>query len=132
MNNRLEGKRAVVTGSTGGIGSEVARMLCEAGCKVVPASVDSAEARAALAAETGAPRGGTSPGVRPRFRNAHRIPVSRSNRASSRTWGSLTRCGRRAVTEPPANSTTRRRGATSCHLSRSSGGPGEKSVAGPS
>ena len=43
MTNRLEGKRAVVTGGTGGIGSEVTRMLCEAGCKVVSASVDSAD-----------------------------------------------------------------------------------------
>ncbi|WP_164871861.1 SDR family oxidoreductase [Solirhodobacter olei] len=52
--NQLHGKTAVVTGGTGGIGSAVTRQLVTSGCKVVTASVDSEEKRAALAAETGA------------------------------------------------------------------------------
>ena len=52
--NQLQGKTAVVTGGTGGIGSAVTRQLVASGCEVVTASVDSVDSRAALAAETGA------------------------------------------------------------------------------
>ena len=54
MKNHLEGKKAVVTGGTGGIGSEVTRQLTAAGCAVLCASIDDETVRSALADETGA------------------------------------------------------------------------------
>lgn len=54
MGNYFTGRKAIVTGGTGGIGSEVTRMLVEGGCEVISASIDSEEVRQALTVETGA------------------------------------------------------------------------------
>jgi len=54
MKNYLEGKKTIVTGGTGGIGSEVVRLLTRVGCNVLSVSVDNEDKRLSLAAETGA------------------------------------------------------------------------------
>ena len=54
MTNNLEGKQAVVTGGTGGIGAEVVRQLTKEGCKVISVALEDEETRQKLADETGA------------------------------------------------------------------------------
>ena len=54
MKNYLAGKYAIVTGGTGGIGSEVTRLLRESECDVLSVSVDSEEKRCVVADRTGA------------------------------------------------------------------------------
>ena len=54
MSYKFQGKKAVVVGGTGGIGSAVVRQLTAAGCRIVAASADPEDRMAALTAETGA------------------------------------------------------------------------------
>lgn len=54
MSNNLAGKKAIVLGGTGGIGSAVVRRLAAEGCVVLAASVDERTKLEALATETGA------------------------------------------------------------------------------
>ncbi len=54
MSGHFEGKRALVTGGTGGIGSAVVRGLIEKGASVISASIDSDETRENLSRATGA------------------------------------------------------------------------------
>lgn len=54
MKNYIEGKKAIVLGGTGGIGSAVVRQLISLGAHVLAASIDVDETRAALATDSGA------------------------------------------------------------------------------
>lgn len=54
MTDYITGKRAIVIGGTGGIGSATVRQLSKRGCNVLAASIDPPEKLEALAKETGA------------------------------------------------------------------------------
>ncbi len=54
MKNYLEYKQVIVTGGTGGIGSEVVHLLTGAGCNVLSISIDSKDKRKSLTSKTGA------------------------------------------------------------------------------